>query len=108
MLVALEPPPHRRRPTPQVDESNPWPGLAAFTECDQAYFHGREQELDQLAGRVDSDRLVVLFGLSGLGKTSLLRAGLFPRLRPRMLPVYVRLDFDGDSPALVEQVLRAI
>ena len=55
--------------------------------------------------------LTVLFGKSGLGKTSLLKAGLFPRLREKhFLPVYVRLDIRRDAPPLAEQlrdVLRA-
>ena len=40
------------------------------------------------------DSLTLLYGQSGLGKSSLLRAGLFPRLRDEgLLPVYIRLDF---------------
>jgi hypothetical protein len=53
--------------------------------------------------------LTVLFGQSGLGKTSLLRAGLVPRLRPEAYcPVYVRVDYAADSPSPSEQIKRAI
>jgi len=55
------------------------------------------------------NRLTVLHGLSGLGKSSLLRAGLFPALRARQcLPVYLRLSFAPDAPMLVDQVFAAI
>jgi WD40 repeat protein len=89
-----------------VDAENPWPGLAAFREADQERFYGREAETDELLRLVLRERLTVLFGLSGLGKTSLLQAGLFPRLRPEnVLPIYIRLDF---SQNLIDQVRQAI
>jgi hypothetical protein len=44
--------------------------------------------------------LTILFGQSGLGKTSILQAGLVPRLRPEgFCPVYVRIDYDPHSAA---------
>lgn len=47
----------------------------------------------------------MLFGRSGYGKTSLLHAGLFPRLRGEdFLPVYLRLDFSPEAPPLLAQV----
>lgn len=77
-----------------VDAQNPWPGLAAFTEADRAFFRGRESEADELARLVRRERLTVLFGRSGLGKSSLLNAGLFPRLRDELhLPVLVRVGY---------------
>ena len=92
-----------------VDADNPWPGLAAFREGDHAFFHGREAETETLYGAVLRGRLTVLFGLSGLGKTSLLQAGLFPRLREDgYLPVYLRLDYSHESPPLALQVKTAV
>ena len=79
---------------PPLDAQNPWPGLAAFTEGDQGFFRGREREADELARLVRRERLTVLFGRSGLGKSSLLGAGLFPRLRQDLhLPVYLRVGY---------------
>jgi WD40 repeat protein len=95
--------------TEAVDRENPWPGLAAFREQDHHFFHGRETESEALHRLVMRERLTVLFGLSGLGKTSLLSAGLSPRLRPdNVLPVYIRLDYSDRAPALRTQVERAI
>ena len=77
-----------------LDAQNPWPGLASFGEGDQAYFRGREREADELARLVRRERLTVLFGRSGLGKSSLLNAGLFPRLREELhLPVMLRIGY---------------
>ena len=53
--------------------------------------------------------LTVLFGQSGLGKTSILRAGVAPRLRLEgYCPVYVRIDTRRKSPAPSEQIKQAI
>ena len=92
-----------------VDERNPWLGLASFTEETRAYFFGRDDEVAELARRVQRKLLTVLFGQSGLGKTSILRAGLVPRLRGQgYCPVYVRIDYSRDSPSPSDQIKAAI
>ena len=92
-----------------VDEKNPWLGLASFTEETRQYFFGRDEEVAELARRVQRKLLTVLFGQSGLGKTSILRAGLVPRLRGQgYCPVYVRIDYSKGSPEPAEQIKRAI
>jgi hypothetical protein len=92
-----------------IDDSNPWLGLASFTEETRGFFYGREDEIAELARRVQRKLLTVLFGQSGLGKTSILRAGLVPRLRSQgYCPVYVRIDYARDSPEPAEQIKRAI
>jgi len=95
--------------TGAIDAENPWPGLASFGEADQEFFFGRESETEELVRLVLRERLTILFGLSGLGKTSLLQAGLFPRLREEnVLPVSLRLQHADGSPPCSEQVLSAI
>ena len=92
-----------------VDDEHPWPGLASFREQDEYFFKGRGPDIEELHGLVERERLTVLFGVSGLGKSSLLQAGLFPRLRMgNILPVYIRLDFGQSSASLSEQVFAAI
>jgi len=92
-----------------IDPENPWLGLSSYTEETRAYFHGRDEEAAELARRVQRKNLTVLFGQSGLGKTSLLRAGLVPRLRGEgFCPVYVRVDYSPDSPSPSEQIKQAI
>ncbi|MGA8031323.1 MAG: hypothetical protein WCB48_02930, partial [Casimicrobiaceae bacterium] len=92
-----------------VDPQHPWLGLASFTEETQGYFYGREEEVAELARRVQRKTLTLLFGQSGLGKTSILRAGIVPRLRPMgYCPVYVRVDYSAGSPTPTEQIKQAI
>ncbi len=92
-----------------VDAEHPWLGLASFTEETRAYFYGREEEVAELGRRVQRKLLTILFGQSGLGKTSILRAGIVPRLRPEgYCPVYVRIDYSPESPPPSEQIKQAI
>ncbi|HET7204842.1 MAG TPA: hypothetical protein VFI92_15890 [Steroidobacteraceae bacterium] len=93
----------------RLDPENPWLGLSSYTEETRAYFHGRDDEAAELARRVQRKPLTILFGQSGLGKTSLLRAGLVPRLRGEgFCPVYVRVDYSPESPTPAEQIKQAI
>ena len=92
-----------------VDAQHPWLGLASFTEETQGFFHGRDEEVAELARRVQRKLLTLLFGQSGLGKTSILRAGIVPRLRPLgYCPVYVRIDYSAGSPSPSDQIKQAI
>ncbi len=101
--------PDKTASQPAVDAQNPWLGLASFTEETRGYFYGREEEIAELSRRVRRKLLTILFGQSGLGKTSILRAGIVPRLRPEgFCPVYVRLDYSPDAPEPSEQIKQAI
>ena len=78
-----------------IDRDNPWPGLAPFIEDQSEFFHGRDAEIRALARFMERKALTVLFGQSGLGKSSLLMAGVFPRLRAASFcPIYLRLDHE--------------
>jgi WD40 repeat protein/transcriptional regulator with XRE-family HTH domain len=69
----------------QAVVDSPYRGLAAFEEQDAAFFFGREtaitQVLDRTARMSDGTGLVMVSGASGAGKSSLLRAGVLPRVR---------------------------
>ena len=100
---------------PQLDGENPWPGLESFQEDERAFFFGRERESAALLEHVLDAAVTVLYGRSGLGKTSLLRAGLFPRLREqcllpeqRFLPVYVRFEVKPGAPPLAHQLHQSV
>jgi WD40 repeat protein len=75
---------------------SPYPGLEAFAESDAGVFFGRERRLADalniiggLCRRVDS-RILTIIAASGVGKSSFLRAGLWPRLsRQGLAPLVV-------------------
>ena len=93
----------------QLNEEDPWPGLASFQENAREFFHGRDHDAASLLSYTLDAPATVLYGRSGLGKTSLLQAGLFPLLRDRhFLPVYVRFEIGENVPALTRQLQEAI
>ncbi|TWP52519.1 helix-turn-helix domain-containing protein [Lentzea tibetensis] len=59
---------------------SPYAGLAAFGTDDADRFFGRERLSDDLLARLRKDRFITVFGASGSGKSSLLRAGVAARL----------------------------
>jgi Novel STAND NTPase 1 len=59
----------------------PYKGLDHYAEQDAPFFFGREVECDVVAANLLAARLTLLYGRSGVGKSSLLHAGVVPRLR---------------------------
>lgn len=69
-------------PAPKLDKSqNPYRGLAAFEPAHSDLFFGRQALSEKLAQAVDQQPLTVVLGPSGSGKSSLVKAGLIPRLK---------------------------
>jgi formylglycine-generating enzyme required for sulfatase activity len=67
---------------PPLWEGSPFPGLRAFTPDDVPIFFGRGRETDELVRALSnaSTRFLMVVGASGSGKSSLVAAGLIPRL----------------------------
>jgi WD40 repeat protein len=87
----------------------PWLGLASYQETDSELFYGRERETEELLRLLKREMLTVVFGPSGTGKTSLLNAGLFPRLRESgYLPIAIRLSHSGAAGAHTRQIRSLI
>ncbi|MBK7937341.1 MAG: hypothetical protein IPJ82_09735 [Lewinellaceae bacterium] len=85
-----------------------YPGVRPFEATDSALFFGRDRDIADLYEMLRAERLVVLFGKSGYGKSSLLNAGVLPRLRTVMSAVEVRLGeyIAGQNLPPVETVRR--
>ncbi|MEP7252933.1 MAG: DUF1566 domain-containing protein [Ginsengibacter sp.] len=90
------------KPTPgEVDSQRPFPGLQSFEEKNELQFGGRDVEVNELFLLVKRNSPVVVFGKSGIGKTSLLKAGLMPKLqRNSFYPVYFRVDYAATKSPL--------
>ena len=90
--------------------SNPYKGLRAFDEADAHNFFGRESSVDRLVALVHESRLTLVVGPSGSGKSSLVRAGLVPRLRREGCLVTVALPgalpVDEIADALLQVALN--
>ena len=85
---------------------NPWKGLNFYTEGEIIY--GRKAEIQSLSQYIFNNTQTVLYGRSGIGKTSILNAGIFPKARLEgMIPVCIRLKHD-DVDNYIWQVRAAI
>ncbi len=79
---------------------NPWAGLSAYQDPENCksplLFCGRDNDSYDVAQLIDDNILITIYGKSGVGKTSLLNAGVFPRLRSRSyLPISIRLGMEA-------------
>ena len=72
-LLQRGPPPEERLPCP-------YPGLLAFGPEEAGLFFGRDQESDDISRRVRQQNFLLVVGPSGSGKSSLVAAGVLPRL----------------------------
>src|SRR5262245_6498231 len=70
----------------RVRSGNPFPGLRPFEQHESALFFGRDEQCDDLLARLARRRLVAVLGMSGSGKSSLVRAGLLPALARGYIP----------------------
>jgi len=62
-----------------------------LSSADREHFYGREAKLKELLDAIESNRITLLLGNSGTGKTSLIHAGLYPETVGRdWFPVYTR------------------
>ena len=60
---------------------NPYRGLEAFEQADAVDFFGRENAVAEMVGVLETEHFLVVVGPSGIGKSSVVKAGLIPALR---------------------------
>ncbi len=93
-------PPAPPAPPPSLPlPPRPYKGAESFTRADSAIFEGRGEERTRLANRLLARRLVLLYGESGSGKTSLLQAGIQPELERQHAGLAITLPTAGESLA---------
>lgn len=80
-------------------KKNPWLGLESYKEGEVLY--GRDDDIRDLTQSVLNDTDTLLYGKSGIGKSSILNAGILPAARRNgFVPVMVRLSHKGDNSYL--------
>ena len=74
----------------ELDVDNPYKGLEAFEEVDAVNFFGRDNLIDSLLSILGNqqagEKFLAVIGPSGSGKSSVVQAGIIPRMRGGMLP----------------------
>ncbi len=85
------------------DPERPFLGLKSFEQKQKAQFGGRDQEVKELFEQVENNPTTVVFGKSGIGKTSVLNAGLIPELLKNFYyPIYFRIDYSAPKKPLAQ------
>ena len=85
---------------------NPWLGLESYQENQIIY--GRNEEIEDLSQRVLNDIDTIVYGKSGIGKTSIINAGVLPIVRENgFIPVVLRLDHSNNK-SYISQIKEAI
>lgn len=86
---------------------NPWLGLRSYPEGTPLY--GRNKEIVELSQKIIYNTQTIIYGRSGIGKSSILNAGVFPVLRKHNLfPVYIRLDHGEVQDSYAKQIFMAV
>jgi len=95
--------------TRQTASSNPWRGPVPYTEKDRDSFLGRDNEVNDLLRIVEGNVITTLYGRSGIGKSSLIRAGLAWQLSEKgYTPVILRLDNKPEHKAYHQQIIDSL
>lgn len=86
-----------------MNTKNPYKGLFPYTAKDEKLFFGRDKESFDLVEMIKNNQLVIIYGESGTGKTSLINAKLFPELkRQYYFPIYIRLNYTSKVDPLTQ------
>jgi len=105
-------------PVEQGVIESPFPGLTHYTSDYADVFFGRDSERKRIVGNLQASRLTLLYAQSGVGKSSLLSAGVAPRLvelarisvedegAPGYIPVVMR-EWVGDPVERLVETIRA-
>jgi WD40 repeat protein/energy-coupling factor transporter ATP-binding protein EcfA2 len=82
------------------NRENPYQGLQAFEIGKEKYFFGREQAIWALLERLNKGRFLSVIGRSGCGKSSLVKAGLLPKLQSDRLPGSSQWEIEIFTPGI--------
>ncbi len=69
----------------QPDVAAPYPGLRPFLRDESVIFFGRDEQIDDVLGRLKTHGFLGIVGTSGCGKSSLIRAGVLPALESGLM-----------------------
>ncbi|MBL7776376.1 MAG: ATP-binding protein [Saprospiraceae bacterium] len=75
-----------------------YPGIRPFRTDEQALFFGRDADIERLFRLLELEQLVILYGKSGYGKSSLLSAGIFPLLEKQNKRRFWEIRFGPYKP----------
>ncbi len=88
---------------------NRYPGIYYFTEKEKDIFFGRDTDIENILTIIKVEKQLLLYAKSGVGKTSILQAGVVPRLPENFKPVFIRFqDAVGSEFSPVQRMIDVI
>ena len=91
-----------------MDTKERWLGLRSYNESDASIFYGRSAEINKICNAISYNDFTIIYGPSGIGKTSIIKAGVFPKMiAANYFPVYIRFDH-SNALSYAEQVCNGI
>lgn len=75
-----------------------YPGIRPFRTDEKGLFFGRDADIERLHRLIGLEQLIILYGKSGYGKSSLLSAGIFPRLEAEGKRQFLEIRFGPYKP----------
>ncbi len=97
-----------------TNRTNPWVGIASYQEPTasnptQYLFCGRDEASRDILTIIDNNLFSIIYGATGIGKTSILQAGVYPRLRKlNYIPISIRLGRADTNVKLADALIEAI
>jgi len=86
-----------------------YPGATPFSSKQANIFYGRDKDIGRLLTLIQVEKKILLYSKSGLGKTSLLEAGVLPKLPKNYLPISIRLfAYKKGAETPVERVIKTL
>jgi hypothetical protein len=92
-----------------VREKNPYIGFRTYLESDSTKFVGRADDIDNIYSRIVKNDITILYANSGIGKSSVINAGLCPKLKSnRYFPIYIRCGKHFSTTSLDDALIKAL
>lgn len=100
--------PNHRLNLPPIPKHSPYKGQDSFDEADRHLFYGRDRATKELRAKSEQQKLLVVSGDSGTGKSSIVKAGLIPILRAEGFRILQVVRPGAQPMAELEKVLREL
>ena len=80
----------------------PFPGIQPYKESESSSFYAREREVEDVLSILQRYKVVTVSGENGAGKTSLINAGVIPKLKNKFSGQSGNAQSDATNPLLVK------
>jgi len=88
-----------------ISPRRPYKFLDYYQEQDSQIFFGREEEIEKICSKILAHRTFIIHGRSGVGKSSIVRAGLLPHLRKNGHQVFIVRSFTDPFEGMIQALL---